>query len=248
MSLSSLPLFGGRDRARPRPQSAEERAERILDAADALLEPLTRMQTVDTSHLRQVLETAFGGSDADGIWTWKDAWDALEAAQVLHIKQIGRSLSGRSATATLRRLEAIAACLPTHTHRSEHQRDLQQYSTPLPLAFVVATAADLRADDLVLEPSAGTGLLAVFARIRGARLVLNELDDLRAALLRRLFRPTPVGQGNGEHIHDLLDASVQPSVVLVNPPFSVSPYRTGTPARPWLTCARRCFALLPAGG
>ena len=247
MSLSSLPLFGGRDRARPRPQSAEERAERILDAADALLEPLTRMQTVDTSHLRQVLETAFGGSDADGIWTWKDAWDALEAAQVLHIKQIGRSLSGRSATATLRRLEAIAACLPTHTHRSEHQRDLQQYSTPLPLAFVVATAADLRTDDLVLEPSAGTGLLAVFARIRGARLVLNELDDLRAALLRRLFRPTPVGQGNGEHIHDLLDASVQPSVVLVNPPFSVSPHRTGT-TRAALAHLRSALLRLAPGG
>ena len=108
MSLSSLPLFSGRDRAPIRPQSPAERADRILEVADDLLAPLTHSH-VDTGQLREFLESAFGGSDAAGAWTWKDAWDALEAAQVLHIKQIGRSLCGHSAPATLRRLEAIAA-------------------------------------------------------------------------------------------------------------------------------------------
>jgi len=224
MSLSSLPLFSGRDHAPIRPQSPADRADRILEVADDLLAPLTHSH-VDTGQLREFLERAFGGSDAAGAWTWKDAWDALEAAQVLYIKQIGRSLCGHSAPATLRRLEAIAARVPTHSHRSEQQLRRQQFSTPLPLAWILATAADPQPGDVVLEPSAGTGSLAVFARIRGATLILNELDDLRAALLRRLFRPTPVGQGNAEQIHDLLDPSLVPSIVLINPPFTVGAHR-----------------------
>ncbi|MBK8209125.1 MAG: strawberry notch family protein [Rhodospirillales bacterium] len=224
MSLSSLPLFSGGDHAPIRPQSPADRADRILEVADDLLAPLTHSH-VDTGQLREFLESAFGGSDAAGAWTWKDAWDALEAAQVLHIKQIGPSLCGHSAPATLRRLEAIAARVPTHSHRSEQQLRRQQFSTPLPLAWILATAADPQPGDVVLEPSAGTGLLAVFARIRGATLILNELDDLRAALLRRLFRPTPVGQGNAEQIHDLLDPSLVPSIVLINPPFTVGAHR-----------------------
>jgi predicted RNA methylase len=226
MSLANLPLFSGRAPARPRPVSAAARADCILDAADTLLDPLARMQTVDTDALRRALTAAFGGSDASGAWSWRDAWETLEVAQVLHVKQIGRSLTGRSAPATLKRLEAIAALLPTHTHRSEQQQRRQQFSTPLPVAYVLATAAELRADDIVLEPSAGTGLLAVFARVRGARLVLNELDEMRATLLRRLFRPASAGQGNAEQIHDLLDPALVPSIVLINPPFTASPHRT----------------------
>ena len=37
--------------------------------------------------------------------------------------------------------------------------------------------------DLVLEPSAGTGMLAIFAELAKARLALNEIADTRAGLL-----------------------------------------------------------------
>jgi hypothetical protein len=62
------------------------------------------------------------------------------------------------------------------------------------LGLVASLAATIGPDDVVLEPSAGTGLLAVFAEMRGARLALNEIADVRAALLRRLF-PMPFLQG-----------------------------------------------------
>ena len=52
--------------------------------------------------------------------------------------------------------------------RSEESQALQQFSTPIALGFAAATAAAITPTDLVLEPSAGTGLLAIFAEIGGA--------------------------------------------------------------------------------
>ena len=75
--------------------------------------------------------------------------------------------------------------------------------------------------DLVLEPSAGTGLLAALARADGAGLVLNELADLRAELLGHLFEPMAVTRHDAALIHDLLDPGIAPTVVLMNPPFHV---------------------------
>ena len=58
-------------------------------------------------------------------------------------------------------LETVAALEPSHTKRSEEQVRLQQFSTPLPLAYAALQAAAIRPGDTVLEPSAGTGMLAV---------------------------------------------------------------------------------------
>jgi predicted RNA methylase len=74
--------------------------------------------------------------------------------------------------------------------------------------------------DLVLEPSAGTGLLAIHAENAGAGLALNELGETRAELLGLLFGNIPVTRHDAVNIHDYLDATVSPSVVLMNPPFS----------------------------
>jgi len=43
-----------------------------------------------------------------------------------------------------------------------------------------------------LEPSAGIGLLAVFAKLAGAKLHLNEIADARADLLNDLFPDSAV--------------------------------------------------------
>ena len=74
-----------------------------------------------------------------------------------------------------------------HTRRSEESEALQQFSTPIELGLAAATAAGIAPGDLFLEPSAGTGLLAIFAELAGACLALNELADARADLLRQLF-------------------------------------------------------------
>ncbi|AUB35590.1 Superfamily II DNA or RNA helicase, SNF2 family [Nostoc flagelliforme CCNUN1] len=75
----------------------------------------------------------------------------------------------------------------------------------------------------MLEPSAGTGLLAQMAKLRGASLMLNELAPDRAKILRRLFPGVPLFGVNAEQINDYLAGKTQPSVVLMNPPFSSSP-------------------------
>ncbi len=59
------------------------------------------------------------------------------------------------------------------------------------------------------------------ARMLGGDLALNELAGLRAGLLERLFADAPVTRFNATQIHDHLDPSILPSVVLMNPPFSV---------------------------
>ena len=105
---------------------------------------------------------------------------------------------------------------------------LQQFSTPLPYAFVAATAAAIRPGEVALEPSAGTGALARMAEAAGARLVLNEIDPFRAALLEILFDVRPT-RHDAEHIDDLLDPVLAPTVVLMNPPFASSASREGDP-------------------
>ena len=57
----------------------------------------------------------------------------------------------------------LDALLPTQTVRSEEQIEFQQFATPPRLAWLAARACASRPSELVLEPSAGTGMLAVWA-------------------------------------------------------------------------------------
>src|SRR3546814_2097064 len=74
-------------------------------------------------------------------------------------------------------LAKVADLLPTHTRRSEESQSLQQFSTPLPLGVAALTAAGITPADRVLEPSAGTGLLAILAVIRSEEHT-SELQSL----------------------------------------------------------------------
>ena len=153
----------------------------LLAAATALLPNLEAGRTLDAKTLREAMSAAFGASDTQGAWVWKDAYEAAEAAMVLFIQRYGRLMRREagagpgSAAAMLAMLETLAALEPSQTRRSEEQLALQQFSTPLPLAYAALQAAAIRPGDIVLEPSAGTGMLAVMAecalgkRSNGAR-------------------------------------------------------------------------------
>ncbi|MGH7057755.1 MAG: hypothetical protein ACREFZ_07685 [Acetobacteraceae bacterium] len=194
----------------------------IAQAAQLLLPDLERGRRVDAGVLRSAMESAFGASDATGAWDWKNAYDACEAATVLFLRKYGKALLRKSgsASAALPMLAKIAGLLPTHTRRSEESQALQQFSTPIPLGLAVSTAAAITAADRVLEPSAGTGLLAILAEIAGGSLVLNELAETRASLLDHLFPGVIVTRFDAAQIDDHLDAAITPSVVVMNPPFS----------------------------
>ena len=195
----------------------------IHRAAEFLAAEISQGRAIDSKRLSAVMTNACGGTDAEGFWLWKDAYEACEAATVLTLRKLGPAMRARAQTpaALLAMLAKIAALLPTHTRRSEESQALQQFSTPIGLGFVASVAAGITSNDLVLEPSAGTGLLAIFADLEGAKLALNEFSPTRAALLESLFPGSNVTRFDAAAIHDHLDESVRPTIVLMNPPFSV---------------------------
>ena len=254
---SAIPAMAG-DVAVPKDGPAPTKPAALFRAATDLLPVLEAGQALDAATLRGAMSTAFGATDAEGAWMWKDAYEAAEAALVLFLQRYARLMrreagAGSDGPASmLAMLETLAALEPSQTRRSEEQMELQQFSTPLPLAYAALQAAAIRPGDSVLEPSAGTGMLAVMAecalgdRTAGA-LHLNELADARAGLLTRLFPDAPVTRHNAEAIADRLPA-IAPSVVLMNPPFSVSPGVNRMRHDADLRHLRSAFSMLPAGG
>ena len=225
-------------------------AEAAFAAARALLPDLEQGRVIDAPILLAVMRQAFGGSDTEGAWDWKTAYDVCEAASVLFLRKFGPALRARAASpavmATL--LAKIANLLPSHTRRSEESQTLQQLSTPIGLGLVAVTAAAINPADRVLEPSAGTGLLAIFAELAGGALVLNELAETRAGLLSQLFPAVAVTRFDAAQIDDHLQASPAPSVVLMNPPFSAMAHVDRRMADAALRHVRSALARLAEGG
>jgi predicted RNA methylase len=222
----------------------------VVRAARKLLLDLERGRRIDSALLRSAMEAAFGASDATGAWNWKTAYDACEAATVLFVRRHGAAMRAKatSPAAMLSLLMRIASLLPTHTRRSEESESLQQFSTPVGLSFVASIAAAITRADVALEPSAGTGLLAIFAELAGASLVLNEFAESRAGILRHLFSAVSTTQFYAAQINDHLDGGIVPSVVLMNPPFSVAVHVDRQMPDAALRHVGSALARLPEGG
>lgn len=225
-------------------------AAAILVAAGHLLPYLEQGERIDAAILCSAMEQAFGASDASGAWDWKTAYDACEAATVLFLRKYGKPLFRKAASpaARLIALTKIAGLLPTHTRRSEEAQAFQQFSTPIPLGLAALTAAALTPADRVLEPSAGTGLLAILAEISGSDRILNELAETRADLLASLFPAIAVSRFDAAQIDDHLDRAATPSVVIMNPPFSVMANVSGRVADAAYRHIASALARLAPGG
>ncbi|WLS00641.1 strawberry notch-like NTP hydrolase domain-containing protein [Shinella sumterensis] len=236
--------------SKPRLPEERSRAGNIFAAGGVLLPLLEAGQSITSAHLRAVLTTEFGGSDAEGYWSWKDAYEATEVAQVLFLRRFGSAISGRTNTpeAALSILTRLAALNPTHTRRPEETQRLQQFSTPVELAYVASRAASIMADDVLLEPSAGTGLMAIFGELAHARLVLNEYAPVRHSLLEHLFPGSSVTHHDAAHLDDYLDRVARPTVVLMNPPFSAGVHVEGRMADAAWRHLISAFARLAPGG
>ena len=213
---------------RPPDATASETAQRIFSAGAALLRHLETGRAIDARALRGAMTAAFGGTDAEGAWLWKQAYEAGEVATTLLLRRFGPAMVAQAAgpAAVLALIARIARLEPPQTRRDDVQQRFQQFSTPLELAWCVAACAGVTARDVVLEPSAGTGTLAAAAALgldaaNGGRLALNELTSTRAGLLHLAFPGAGVSRHDAEHIADLLP-DLRPSVVVMNPPFSRS--------------------------
>ncbi|MFT4148655.1 MAG: bifunctional class I SAM-dependent methyltransferase/DEAD/DEAH box helicase [Paracoccaceae bacterium] len=235
---------------RPTGPSDAAHAPAVIAAAQLLLPDLAQGRRIDATVLRMAMEASFCGSDADGAWDWKTGYEATEAATVLFLRKYGRALLQKagSTAALLPLLTRITGLLPSQTRRSEEMQTRQQFSTPIPLGLAAVTAAAITPTDRVLEPSAGTGLLAVLAEISGGALMLNELADLRAGLLDALFPGVPVTRFDAAQIHDHLPEAQVPSVVLMNPPFSAMANVQGRVADTTLRHVASALARLAPGG
>lgn len=191
----------------------------VLAAARSLAAIICAGDAVTRQVLNHTMRDHFGGSDAEGRWSVRDAHAALELAQVLWLQQHDVGLTTPSADAE-RVFAQLDALIPSQTVRSDEQIELQQFATPPRIAWLAARACAASADELVLEPSAGTGMLALWAAKRGARLALNEISPLRRHYLETLFPDARVTGHDGELIDELLAPLIRPGAVLMNPPYS----------------------------
>lgn len=196
--------------------------------ADQVADRLASGEAFDWRQLFAWSDAAFGGTQGEGRYTPKDAYDAMEAGVnrfILRNPQWTPDANAAEARTTVAALDRATQLLPTQTKRTAEQDAMQQFSTVPALAYVANWAGAVTVADTMMEPSAGIGGLAVFARNAGAKLILNELSDRRAAVLRDVFPSASVTTENAEQIHNILPAHLVPSVVVMNPPFSSSASR-----------------------
>ncbi|MEM7789436.1 MAG: hypothetical protein AAF594_17080 [Bacteroidota bacterium] len=175
---------------------------------------------------------AFGGTLAEGAFSPRDAYDAAELGLHLHLLRLGLPL-GDDPEGTLADVGRLSALLPSQTRRTTAQNEYQQFSTPPVYAALCAWVSGVGEGDRVIEPSAGTGALCVFALAAGASVHANELCSRRADLLAALLAEAgqdpseTLTRENADHLGAVLPMDVRADVVLMNPPFSQTAGRLG---------------------
>ena len=174
----------------------------------------------------RMADEAWGGTQGQGAYEMANAYDAMELGVNMYIRDKGLNPSGINSKENLLKMmddikTTILDKLPTMNSRSDDKIKYQQFSTPPNYSALANWLLASGKSDMVLEPSAGIGGLAVFAKNSGADVVVNEfaknrIDTLKAMGFDRVFTE------NAEQINNILPNDVQPSRVVMNPPFSSS--------------------------
>ncbi len=208
-------------------ESKDDAASRFALRFSALLETDPRAR-FDNKAVSLLAREIFGSSAGYA----REAYDAAEAGFNIYLNRIGFDTS--NGKAAIDWLLSEQARLPLQSRRDQRQIDFQQFSTPPAQAFVVVKAAAVQAGMTVLEPSAGTGNIAVLARLAGAQVDTNEIDQRRRDLLSAQgFKPSAF---DAERLDNVLPAEKCYHAIVMNPPFSatggrVNGHRTAFGAR-----------------
>jgi len=176
---------------------------------------------VANKQLNEIREKRFGKL----LGNSRLAFDAVEGAMNKHIENSG-IVDFDQKEKTVERLLGATEMLPSQLAvRTDEQIELQQFSTPPAQAFIVVAVSGANSNTSVLEPSAGTGNLAVMARLAGATdVATNEISGDRREVLKMLgFEPTGI---NAEQIDNILPPNLSYDVIVMNPPFSATGGRT----------------------
>jgi predicted RNA methylase len=213
--------------------SAGEKATRSGRLSQTLSKILLRGGSITWQQLFDHADQAFGGTQADAVYTVKDAYDALEVGlnRVILATNTKKSYPGHFnpakstpevAVGQIYELKRLLERIPTQSKRTAETDEFQQFSTIPSLAFAANWVAGVREGDVMAEPSAGVGGLAVFAKAAGATLILNELSPRRHALLaaENMTPRNLLFMENAEQFNNILPANLRPNVVVMNPPFS----------------------------
>ena len=211
------------------PQDMTPRGPRAAGATAQLgnwvTDKIAKKEPFTWQELFKAADARFGGTQAEGKYTVKDAYDAMELGvnrAIMDSVYADPTIDAAGAKVQIKYLQNMIDNLPTQTKRTQEQQEFQQFSTPPPLAYVVNWALNLLPTDTFLEPSGGIGGIAVFAFNAGVGTVYaNELSPRRAEILKTLpFKQ--VFTENAEQLNNILPAEVRPTVIGMNPPFSAT--------------------------
>ena len=235
--------------------SQEQDKPASTQISDYVLDKLTNNGKITTQELQSVADKAHGGTMAEGKYDVKAMTDAMELGvnrylidTVKNAQSDFNSPKAEKAVESLDEItESILNAIPTQTKRSEEQVSLQQFSTPPNIAYLASWVANIDNKDTVLEPSAGIGGLASFAKADGATVYVNELSDSRLKMLKQLPFDGFYNE-NAEQINNILPDSVSPSVVLMNPPFSSTGGRTKNSTKNAIPHIEQALLRLQDGG
>lgn len=179
----------------------------------------------------------YGGTFAEGAYEFREAYDAVEVGGMILIDRLVKEWNmyqlaeDRGGAEYLINAinDRVIANLPKPTRRDAEQIEAQQFSTPFHYAYVANWVANIQDGDIILEPSAGTGNLAWWGRIRGNEVHVNEIADRRLAMLREsgFQNVTNFDARNLNNLMKHANPDFAPTIVVMNPPFS-SDRETGT--------------------
>jgi putative methylase len=120
---------------------------------------------------------------------------------------------------------------------SDHELELEQYQTPSPLAAEILHFAYMQGDldDSVQDLGCGTGILAIGAKLLGARTVLGYDTDPKALEIAKI-NARKLGVEVEFVSTDIADVIGHVKTTLMNPPFGA---RVKGKDRPFLSSALR---------
>lgn len=249
-------------------------ARRIRDGAVGRRERMTQPELV-------ALAEKATGRKIGPDFTIKDVYDLMELAvnrvvlESTAMWDVTTADAGEAVKAVTRLKEQIIALLPTMSRRTEEMDAMQQFSTPPSLSYAAAWVANLRGPevedyrgkggmtkrrvvddtgDVLLEPSAGLGGLAMWGKQAGAEVIANELSKRRHDLLKQSGIADTVTNENAELLHAIYEPRIaagemrRPTVVVMNPPFSNAATSKDKSTKIGALHVEQALRLLPAGG
>jgi len=198
----------------------EESENLQLKLVDAIYKRIEERGIKDNPELNRIADEVYGGSKAQGKYTSQDAYNALETAVNRLISEKYSDILDVDVKEALKDLRDLIKNIPTQTSRTQDKDLLQQFSTPPTLSYFANKLLNANENDILLEPSAGTGNLIAFQKNRVKKIYVNEIDPKRKELLEAEGYET--NDIDAEFLNSMLPKEIIPTKIIMNPPFSAT--------------------------